>query len=47
MGIKGNEGTDKATKQEISMPEMTTKRLRHADNYVTIRNTRNSEWQRA
>ena len=46
VGIKGNREADKASKQGIDMPEMTTTRLPHTDNYVTIRRARNSKWQR-
>ena len=44
--IKGNEEADKAAKQAIDMPGMTTTRLLHTDYYLTIRRARNSEWQR-
>ena len=45
-GIKGNEEADKAAKQAIDIPRMTTTKLPHTDYYLSIRKTRNSEWQR-
>ena len=47
MTIKGNEEADKAAKQTMDMPGMTTTRLPHTDYYPTIRKARNYEWQRA
>ena len=44
--IKGNEEADKAAKQAIDIPGMTTTRLLHTDYYLTIRRAINSEWQR-
>ena len=42
--IKGNEEADKAEKQTIDMPGMTTKRLSYTDYYYfTIRRDRNSQ----
>ena len=35
--IKGNEEADKAAKQAIDIPGMTTTRLPHTDYYLTIR----------
>ena len=46
IGIKGNEEADKAAKQAIDMPGMTTTRLPYTDYYLTIRRARNSEWQK-
>ena len=45
MGIKRNEEADKASKQAIDMQGMVTIRLPYTD-YLTIRTTRNSKWQR-
>ena len=42
MGIKGNEEVDKAAKQAIDIPGMTTTRLPYTDFYLTIRKARNS-----
>ena len=42
--IKGNEEADKAAKQAIDMPGMTTTRLPHTDYYLTISMARNSKW---
>ena len=44
--IKGNKEADKAAKQAIDMPEMTTTRHSYTDNYLTIRRARNFKWQR-
>ena len=44
--IKENEEADKAAKQSIEMPGMTTTRIPHADYNLTIRRARKSEWQR-
>ena len=44
--IKGNEEADKAEKQAIDMPGMTTSRLPYTDYYLIIIRARNSEWQR-
>ena len=44
--IKGNEEANKAAKQALYMPGMTTKRLPYIDYLMTIRIARNSEWQR-
>ena len=41
IGIKGNEEADKAAKQAIDMPGMTTTRLPHTDYCLTIRRARN------
>ena len=38
--IKGNEETDKATKQAIDMPEMTTTRLPHTRSLGELETTR-------
>ena len=43
---KGNEETDKAAKQAIDIPGMTTTRLPYTDYNLTIRRAKNSEWQR-
>ena len=43
--IRGNEEADKAAKQAIDIPGMTSTRLPHTDYYLTIRKARNSEWQ--
>ena len=45
-GVKVNEKADKAAKQAIEIPGMTTMRLSYSDYYQTIRRARNSEWQR-
>ena len=42
IGIKGNEEADKAAKQAIDMPGITTTRLPYTDYYLTIRRARNS-----
>ena len=39
--VKGNEEADKAEKQSIDMPELTT-----TTDYMTIRKARNFEWQK-
>ena len=44
--VKGNEEADRAAKQAIDIPGMTTTRLSYTDHYLTIRRARNSEWQR-
>ena len=46
IGVKGNEKADKAAKQAIDIPGMTTTSLPYTDYYQTIRRARNSEWQR-
>ena len=46
IGVKRNEQADKATKQAIEIPGMTTMRLPYSDYYQTIRRARNSEWQK-
>ena len=46
MGIIKNEEADKATKQAIDMPRVTTTRIPYTDYYLTIRRARNSKWQR-
>ena len=46
MRIKENEEADKAAKQAIDMPKMTTTRLPHIDYYLLIRKTRKFDWQR-
>ena len=46
IGIKGNEESDKAVKQEINMPGLTISRLHYTDYYLPIRGTRNSKRQR-
>ena len=43
IGIKGNEGADKAAKQAIDMPGMVTTKLPHNTIYLTIRRARNSK----
>ena len=43
---KGYEKADKAAKQAIDMPEMTTTRLPYTDYYLTFRKVRNLEWQK-
>ena len=43
IGVKGNEETNKAAKQAIDIPRMTTIRLPYSDYYLTIRRARNSE----
>ena len=40
------EQADKAAKQAIEIPGITTMRLPYSDYYQTIRRARNSEWQR-
>ena len=42
IGIKGNEEADKAAKEAIDMPGMTT-RLPYINYYLTIKRVRNSE----
>ena len=42
----GNEETDKAAKQAIDIPGMTTTRLLYSGYYLIIRRVRNPEWQR-
>ena len=44
--IKRIEKANKAAKQAIEMPRITTKRLPHTDYYLTIGRAINSEWQR-
>ena len=46
VGVKGNEEADKAAKQAIDMPGVTTTRLPYIDYYVTIWRAKNSKWQR-
>ena len=46
IGIKGNEEADKAAKQAIDRPEVTTTILPYTDYYLTIRRAKNSKWQR-
>ena len=46
IGVKGNEEANKAAKQAIDIPGMTTTRLPYTDYYLTIRRARKSEWQR-
>ena len=46
IGVRGNKEADKAAKQAIDMPEMTTTRHSYTDNYLTIRRARNFKWQR-
>ena len=46
IGIEGNGEVDKAAKQAIGIPGMSTTRLPQTDYYLTIRRVRNSEWQR-
>ena len=46
MGIKGKTRADKAAKEAIDMPGVTTNILPYTDYYLTIRRERNSEWQR-
>ena len=46
IGVKGNEKADKAAKQAIEIPGMTTTRLPYSDYYQTIRKARNLEWRR-
>ena len=43
--MKENEEADKAAKQAIDIPEMTTIRLPYTYYYPSIRRARNSEWQ--
>ena len=45
IGIKGNKEADKATKQTIGMPRITTTRLPYTEFYLIIRRARNSELQ--
>ena len=40
--IKGNEEAEKAAKQAMDWPGMTTTRLLHIDYYLTIKKARNS-----
>ena len=42
--LKRNEEADKAAKQAIDMPGITTTRLPFTDYYLIIRRTRTSEW---
>ena len=44
--IKGNEEAEKATKQEIDIPGITTTKLHYSDYYLNIRRARSSKWQR-
>ena len=46
MGIKENEEADKAAKQAIDIPGMTSTRIPYTDYYLTIRRAKNTEWQR-
>ena len=43
IGVKGNEEADKAAKQAIDIPGITTTRLPYTDYYLIIRRARNSE----
>ena len=43
--IKENEESNKAAKQAIDMPGVTTTKLPHTDYYLTMWRARNSEWQ--
>ena len=45
IGFKGNEKADRAAKQAIDMPEMTTTRINHTYYYLTIRRARQREWE--
>ena len=46
IGVKGNEEADRAAKQVIDIPGMTTLKLPYTNYYLTIKRARNSEWQR-
>ena len=43
IGITRNKEADRAAKQAINMPGITTTKLPHTDYYLTIRRARNSE----
>ena len=45
IGIKGNNEVDKAAKNAIDMPGMTTTTLSYTHYYLTIRRARNFKWQ--
>ena len=46
IGIKGNEEADKAAKQAIYIPGMTTTRLPCTDYNLNIRRARNFKWNK-
>ena len=45
MGIKSKKAADKAAKEAIGMPGITTIELPYTDYYPTIRKTSHSKWQ--